>query len=966
MFRFLTEKMLHKKWMMLCLLIGNMMLMAIVSCNPMYVDAAIKKMFVSKMESFYEKNLQYPLLMEGEGYVNVQNDWETAEQAMQDLVHEKTQKIGMPVAATNIVYVFPEVETKTKLFAEGEKDVKRTSLSYCANLSEHVEMVAGEFPTELRTEDGCIPCVVTQATMIGRNLMMGEVLTNEELKDNKGNVVPFKIVGVVKEAQEDDLYWLHAAKSYSNNTFVTKEVMMDLYSNTNLKEAIPSVRNEIVVAFDFESVDASRVNEYYYATDSVERECQAKGNSSIDRTVDAGFIKFKANYLKTVFTFYESIGKVSTTMWILQVPVFFLLAVFIYMVSGQMLDMEQNEIAMLKSRGVSRFKIIGVYFMQSVILAGIAAVIGLPIGYALCYILGASNSFMEFVNRKPLDVRFRPEALLFELAAVAFSVAVMTLPVFKLAKVTIVEQKRTKRAGKKPVWKAMFLDVILCIVSIYAWYNFNSQASLLEQKVANGESLDPMLFLSSSLFIFSLGLLTLRVIPLIVKIIYNIGKNRWKPAFYASFLHILRGSSSQNFIIVFMAITIALGIFNANTARTINDNEEERIKYEVGTDVVLQEKWDSNLATVENALRQGTKDVPLVYYEPDTSKYDQLSDKLESWTKVYHFKNLEGKSTATKNNTIKNLELIGINTKEFGKTAKLKEGLLDKHWYNYLNMISQDPKAVLVSENARRNLGLKEGDIIEYDMYDIFDRPCGKGVGVIYGFVPYFPGYIDQAMIEDKGDGSIGITDQYLIVANYDQVSSNFGTQPYEVWLNLRDGASSQSIYDFIEQNDIKVKKLNDTSEQIVSVKNDPVFQVTNGLLTISFIVVIILCAIGFLIYWILSIKSRELMFGIYRAMGMTMKEIIQMLFNEHIFSTLLSIVNGIVIGVLASYGFAPLIEIAYSTGIRTLPNIVATSPLDMVRLGAAVVVMIIFCIFIIARILVKLNISQALKLGEE
>ena len=44
--------------------------------------------------------------------------------------------------------------------------------------------------------------------------------------------------------------------------------------------------------------------------------------------------------------------------------------------------------------------------------------------------------------------------------------------------------------------------------------------------------------------------------------------------------------------------------------------------------------------------------------------------------------------------------------------------------------------------------------------------------------------------------------------------------------------------------------------------KNDPVLQGTNGILTVGFIVVLLLCTVGFLIYWILSIQSRALLFA--------------------------------------------------------------------------------------------------------
>ena len=67
---------------------------------------------------------------------------------------------------------------------------------------------------------------------------------------------------------------------------------------------------------------------------------------------------------------------------------------------------------------------------------------------------------------------------------------------------------------------------------------------------------------------------------------------------YASFLRVLRTRSSQGFIMVFLIMTIALGVFNAQAARTINQNMEDNLYYTIGADIVLQESWDNNSAQV--------------------------------------------------------------------------------------------------------------------------------------------------------------------------------------------------------------------------------------------------------------------------------------------------------------------------------------------------------------------------------
>jgi putative ABC transport system permease protein len=177
---------------------------------------------------------------------------------------------------------------------------------------------------------------------------------------------------------------------------------------------------------------------------------------------------------------------------------------------------------------------------------------------------------------------------------------------------------------------------------------------------------------------------------------------------------------------------------------------------------------------------------------------------------------------------------------------------------------------------------------------------------------------------------------------------------------------SSQVIYDLAEETETKYPKFTDAAANMLNLKNDPVFQGTNGVLTVGFIVVLILCTVGFLIYWILSIQSRALQFGIFRAMGMSLKEVIAMLINEQVFVSGLAIAVGVAVGWLASVLFIPLIQIAYSSVDQAVPVTIVSARSDTIRLMVLVGAMIIICMGILASIIRHMKIAQALKLGED
>ena len=155
-------------------------------------------------------------------------------------------------------------------------------------------------------------------------------------------------------------------------------------------------------------------------------------------------------------------------------------------------------------------------------------------------------------------------------------------------------------------------------------------------------------------------------------------------------------------------------------------------------------------------------------------------------------------------------------------------------------------------------------------------------------------------------------TNNYLIVASLAQLQMVYGVKPYEIWLNME--GSTQPVYDLIASRNIPVKYFWDYSAEVIAMKNEPLFQGTNGILTANFIVVLMLCMVGFLIFWILSIRSRELQFGIFRAMGLSMGEVIRMLAVEQVLISGSSILIGVGVGALVTRLYLPLIQIAYSS----------------------------------------------------
>ena len=82
----------------------------------------------------------------------------------------------------------------------------------------------------------------------------------------------------------------------------------------------------------------------------------------------------------------------------------------------------------------------------------------------------------------------------------------------------------------------------------------------------------------------------------------------------------------------------------------------------------------------------------LMYYEPEFSRYEALTE-AEQITRVFR----DDKTTLYINSReITGIELLAVNTKEFGLTANMKDGVLEEHFYSYLNLMADDSHSILV------------------------------------------------------------------------------------------------------------------------------------------------------------------------------------------------------------------------------------------------------------------------------
>ncbi|MDY3070763.1 MAG: ABC transporter permease, partial [Eubacteriales bacterium] len=220
-------------------------------------------------------------------------------------------------------------------------------------------------------------------------------------------------------------------------------------------------------------------------------------------------------------------------------------------------------------------------------------------------------------------------------------------------------------------------------------------------------------------------------------------------------------------------------------------------------------------------------------------------------------------------------------------------------------------------------------------------------------FVDYWPSYDP-----DKLNG--------CVVVNLNFLQTTLAKEPYQVWMKKSEAGTDAQISRSIEDAQIVVEKVTYANQSLIEVKNDPLLQGLNGMLTLSFIITMLVTAIGFLIYWTLSIKGRALQFGIFRAMGMSLGRVLGIIVAEQVMISAVSIAVGIILGGVTSEMFVPMMQLVYAASHQVPPFVVVMQRSDYYKIYGVIGFILLAGFLVLSRIIASIKIDQALKLGED
>jgi len=855
---------------------------------------------------------------------------------------------GVRFAATEKLRVgFPDGAGREVLFAR---------IGFLSGIERHIQIVDGDLPRPF-TGDGPLDVLVSETTAAKNTLLIDDLYRVESTGRGPRIDVLVRIAGIWRPADADASYWFQPPSTYSD-VFLVPEESFALIAD------VPDARFVTLAAW-YTAIDGSSVR-----SSDVERLRERIATATADIQQRLPGAQLVRSPMEALERHRDQVRVLTVTLALFAVPLLVVIGYFVLQVTEMTIARQQQEMAILRSRGSSRWQVLGLALGEVLLLGAAAWAAGLPLGLLLAHVISWTVSFLRFA---PLDApapTLLPASPWHALATVLLALPAVVIPALSAAGRTIISYKIERaRATRPPLWQRLYLDILLLIPAVYGYQQLRLSGMIGVPGVTVGTDdpfRNPLLLLAPALMVFAGTLVGMRFLPLLLRALAWIAGLLPGVALVTALRFLSRTPGAYGGPALLVALTLALATFTSSMALTLDRHSEERAYYRGAADVRLVYPG----AAITSANIAGDREIAPAETSLDlsggtlgtTGEADTTPSTAYLFVPIEEYLLIPGVTGATRVAPGKVDIIVGsarpISGIFYGVDRTTLAAVLADAWRpDYadeslgalMNRLADYPDAALVSGTFATQQGLRIGDRFTLAMND---RGQTQNITfTVVGMLRYFPTLYDQG--------------PPFVIGNLDySFDSQGGLYPYEVWLSLAPDASLQAVA--AAGIGYGLRMIRSTPQTLLDLDlRRPERQGLFGLLSVGFLATTVVTVIGFVAYTLLSFQRRLVELGVLRAIGLSTRQLSMLLVFEQTLIVGFGAAPGTLVGILTSWLFIPFLQVRTGVYPETPPFVVQ---IDWERIALVYGIsggLLAATIVVIVLLLHRMRIFEAVKLGE-
>ena len=940
--RIAFKRLWSQKAMSLITILGLGLAVALFMTVPLYSEGVNFRILEERLRTQTENRDRPPFayLFSYIGAWHGTLEWEALIEADGYLMGQGSFELGMPRTSgirhfeTTLFQLFAE-DAAVSDYEDATQQLELLKFAMTTDFHDHIELVEGRLPVR----DGNslqvgqpIEVMIAQELADVTGFQPGEIYNGfQALADGSAVVVPLEIVGVWRPIDGDDPYWIYSQSAYEKLMYITEEALV--------KQLAPATQDEINLAawyfvMDGSEIGPSQTGRVIAALGGVERQLQnilPDATTFLDPTEALGLYRQDAGQLNRVLSAFN-------------LPTIGLVMTFIGLLGTLWADRLRNELAVLRSRGITFSQLMGTVLVEALIIGGIAYLLGIVLSLQFSSWMGQVRSFLDFSAESGVRIQLSNTALLIGLGAIGVALVAQLIPTISAAQQTIISYKLIQgRVGARPWWQRSYLDLLLLGISGYGIYLVQQQDAALALGGEGAADLfqNPLFFLLPALLIYAVTLLTLRLLPGLMDLISRLLQLTNSISLLQASRYLARSPRTYTTPFILLVLTVSFAIYTASLAQTLDFHIYDQLFYKAGADI--------NLFTPpkveDDFLGMRTSDDPNDFLVLPMSEYEALSG-VQAATRV----GVYGVQARIGSDTVSG-QFYGIDRETFADVGYWRWDFSPYRLGSLLNGLGEWPDGLIIPRSLMRQTGVRVGEtiLIEVELPDQVIEYKGQVVGTFDQFPTWYP--------QEEG---------VLIVGNLDYLYGLVGNvYPYRVWLDTDEILDRDELRSELNQIGLDGSSWQEPHSAIQAGLQRPERQGLFGLLSVGFIAATLLTTLGLALYTLFSYQRRVVELGVLRAIGLSTPRMVRLIAWELALLIVMGVGLGSVLGLAVSQLFIPSLQVGV-TSLEQIPQMVVE-----ISWGAISQIYILFAVLfvlsfsVLAVILMRMRLFMAIKLGE-
>lgn len=832
---------------------------------------------------------------------------------------------ALPIKAASI-----EMESGEYRLAPPAGDTRYTSehldtvrVCHVEGIEQYIRVVEGDPFGQVRDPDR-LGVWVTRSFLDRLAIQVGEEYILGDMYSSSGETIPIVVAGYWEAIDADDPFWHRPFKSQYDRSLLTDAGQFERHISSTMTQRSRTVSWHYV--FDDRRANLSRAQKYIAEIEHL--------NDEIPPQLPGG--RFEVTPIMRLQRGQERKQSLSMVLFGFSLLVLGFLVYFLAMLSATQGQLQEGEIAMLSSRGSTRWQLLFLAGAESLLLMGAAIPAGIALGLFLAYLLGYSQGFLSFVYRDPLQVSVYSVNWLPVITIAGVNFVVRLVAAWRASHYSLVTHEQSRsRPGVLPVLTRLAFVFLAGMVTVYAYRQLDVRGTLA---LVSLETFDPLTLLAPTLFLFSAPFVAVELFALVVRAVGILGRFLPGVSTYLASLNLARDGGHYRLSTYVLIMSLSMGVFYTALARSADAWLLDSKRYEHGADLTFTVG-----VTLENGVEVPPQDPEAIPMIPSDA-YREIAG-VQDASRVGTFRAaIHGAWD------VPAVRLLAVDRLNFSRVAYFRDDYAPESLGGLMNRLAQAPDGLLIPAPIAEQLALEVGDTLRVNVH-IYEGTLMPFDFTIVGTFDYFPTmYLDEAPV---------------LVTNLDYIEmGTFGVLPHDVWLRLEPQARTDAIIDALRRLQVQPGFIHDLGEALTfegrRLERVGIF----GMLSLCFVAGGLLAVANLLVSSTMMHHRRSVSYAVLQALGLRRIRVLEVVTLEGLVALLYGLAAGIACGVLCARFYVPYFPLSDTPGLPVPPFIPLIDWKWMFWIAVAMTAALLLAQFMALIRLVRARIFEALRLG--